>query len=194
MLAAIQQTVATQPIVSARSTVAEALNRWGIGNGLVGGDLALLQRELPYTFAAAPMIGVLGSTGPRAAPPAAAPMVRQRIAPRQAPPAPERLTLRAVFRQYARPAAPTAPATTTRRWQAAPLTSSTFHAEDAQATPHDRSVLAGLLAAEETADAPGSVASVPPGTTLLWDLDPTSQRVLSADGQVPLRVTAFDRQ
>lgn len=62
---AIEDTVARADTIETRAAYVAVMNAAGIGRDLIGGEMTLLAEEVRYTFEAAPMLGPLGSTGPK---------------------------------------------------------------------------------------------------------------------------------
>lgn len=204
----IADTVAEASVVGRRGRIAALLNRSGVGVGLDGGELALLAAEVFVTLQSAPMLGPVGSTGPRVpsdptvepAPepaPGASPEPggtrrpgRPAVGPRPATgPVPV-----ALFRSGPLPASRTGshPASDAASPLAAalPVRRTTCHVFDAHASRTERAVAAALTMAA----AAGGRIAVAAGTTSVWRVDPGRVHTVHSDGGAPVRALAFDAQ
>ena len=183
---AIADTVAQPGTAAAREAIVAALNAAGVGQGLIGGDLALLADEVRFTFQEAPMLGPLGSTGPlrvqsgrdagaAQARHASTGTQRPRAAGRSAGATPGRGAaprLRALFRrQEARAGRPDA------SWYE-------HSTRDGFAGPVDRMLLAGGQ----------GVTALAPGMGAVFDVPPASALTLHGDGALPIDVVGLDSQ
>src|SRR5262249_22674288 len=63
----VRATVMAPQVVAARDQRVAVLDRIGVGAGLRGGDLRMLAEAAGIAFSAGPLLGPLGSTGPRPA-------------------------------------------------------------------------------------------------------------------------------
>jgi hypothetical protein len=62
---AVGTSIGLNSTIDARATIAQALNLCGIGVELVGGQMSLFAADLDLTLPQEPMLGPVGSTGPR---------------------------------------------------------------------------------------------------------------------------------
>ena len=161
----VATTVMAPAVVLARRDVVGVLEQAGVGSDLTAGDLSLLRDEVWATFQAAPMLGPLGTTGPRQTT-----QIEATFAP--AMPRPKRV------------------AGAVSRVEGAVLRAA-FHssAEDGRAIAH---VLDGFATPLERAHVLG-LRAVAPGTTLLWQVPEASGLSVVAEGPVPVRVVVLDR-
>lgn len=175
----IRDTIATAPVVATRSAIADALRLCGVGTDLTGGQLTDLADDLDLVLPQDPMLGPIGTTGPRP------------TAPGPTTPGP------------AVPAAVTTephpgPVTTPSR-PAAPRVVAVFHRTGrtlrglrvgAHATAPDRQDVLALTAAGVD---PGLPVSLHPGATVVWDVRAVLGRQLHTVGELPVRALSFDR-
>jgi hypothetical protein len=178
-------TVAAPEVAACRAAVVDALTAAGAARDVVPGDLSLLRDEVVATFPAPPMLGPPGTTGPRhPAPPPAGRTVRR---PRRAtarPSPPDAPVLRAVFRRHPAPAG--AGATARYGWLRPSPARVGAHVAGRRAGRHERAAVAGPVRDG------GRVATVLAGTTLVWDLPGGPPVTVRADGELPVRLAAFD--
>jgi hypothetical protein len=174
-LTVIATTIAQPETIAARDEIVAVLNSERVGRDLVGGDLFLLAEEVRFTFQGVPMLGGLGSTGPKAgASRHVADVGSQRarsVSPRiaQAPrgPAPR---LAALFRSGG--------CAGRHAGACSALVS------DAFTSRAERMVL----------DAHQALTALGPGMAAVFDLPVASRLTLESDGARALRIVALDAQ
>jgi hypothetical protein len=191
--AAVQRTVMDPGVITTRDAVVAELLRVGVGGSLTGGDLTVLRDDIEATFAAPPMIGTLGATGPKADD-AAGPSVRRVAAPtgspawrRPRPPAPGP-RLRAGFRRQPARTGAGAPGDEigARLWNAVVAPAPTHRPLPC---PGSRRGLSGHAARR----AGGASRMIAADTTAVWALDPAGSHRVELRGP-RRRVLALDEQ
>jgi hypothetical protein len=191
--AVIEATVMDPAVMSTRDAIVAELERRGVGMGLGGGDLSLLRDEVRATFAAPPMIGPLGSTGPHPTRArergAARPSGRPRSSrPRWRPTEP---VVRRAFRRQLRG---TTPSPLEARFpKVGPMASLLRSAADGgilvPMPQGERVVRSGAIRATGRA----ASVNVAPDITVVWEVDPTRRHTVELRGP-ERRVLACDDQ
>jgi hypothetical protein len=171
-----------------RSALVKALEAGPLASGRVDGDLIAFVDDVALSFAAAPLIGPLGSTGPVA--PSAAPQAPTSLSSRAVPECPAaEPRLQAIFHRTALPGAGTG-------WDRAFSSVATVHGLQGRAGGDERlHALAhseGGGSPETPADLGAPLAALLPGTTALWAVPSGRTPRLEAVGPHPVQALVLD--
>ena len=181
----IGHTIAADAVFDRRRAITEVVEQHGIGQGLAPGRMDLLAEQVLYTFPAPPMLGPVGSTGPRWPMP---PRSSATKVPRRAitPVRPRRTArARAVFR---RPPSRRSDIQRGLPWQAQEATRATVHHVDGGGAG-DHALLGAVLPGGSTTASPMCLL---PGVAVLWELPGERSHTLVGDGRFPLWVAQLD--
>lgn len=184
----IAATIADQGVIAVRDGTIALLNQCGIGTGLVSSNMTGMAASVLADFQQAPMLGPLGSTGPRSSSPTQRPETLSAVVARSVRPMRPGVTRRpvvlAVFDHAPRRLRPGASV-----GGDVPLGGLTgFHA-----LPRIPDTRSGLLPIGID-DASRAGASVATDTSSVWLLDPDRPVRIESDGGCPVRVLALDHR